>query len=634
MRSLTWLRAALLGLAGCIVITAEPIVKIEESDVTYRGIVKGAVEDFHNIKFAHDTSGARRFAPPEPYTPPKGSVIDATVSGPACPQSKAALPPYFDETPDQSEDCLNLRVTRPVGTTASDKLPVVVHLVGGGVIKASTYDTHFDPANLITHSISSHKPIIHVVLNYRVTIYGFARLPLLREQKSLNVGMRDQRAGFQWVKDNIAAFGGDPDCITSFGLSSGGTFSTLHLMAYGGEKGVPFTQAWTMSGPPGTALNMSSDATETHTRAVAERLECDAGQSDEDLLECLRKVPMDKLTEVAMEYSVANHPPGGLFTFIPSVDGDFLPDRQSTLYKAGKFVQNIPIVFGWTQDDGATNAGPAPLFATEDDIRTPIRSFAHALTDDDYAQLFALYPASDFAPDVRNYEARKAEADPAAPVHWFRASRILRDLLFACSAVDFGFEVWRRSRAADPAFPGVWHYQLNQSMMTPLLHAAGMPYVAGAAHGSDLDYLYNNLFPRAQMADADRQLSDYLLASFLAFAYSGNPSSVDGPQSWPESFSEPQGLGQSCCSETSSPGQVHIQLIGGVQGVGAGPLARENDDAAQMAVGSIPQHAMFDDTQFGEMESGSRQGILSESERRRLLERCAFINGLAEKLGH
>lgn len=228
----------------------------------------------------------------------------------------------------------------------------------------------------------------HVALNYRLTIFGFARLPILKDQKSLNVGMRDQRAGFQWVKGNIASFGGDPERITSFGLSSGGTFSSLHLMTFAGEQGVPFTQAWAMSGPPGTALNMTSDATEIHTRAVADLAGCAAEDNrvpDEEVrvLQCLRDLPMDKLLEVAVEYSQRNHPPLGLFTFIPSVDSDFLPDRQSTLYKQGKFVKGVPLVLGWTQDDGATNAGPATAFQTEEDMKTPINNFAHALTDED-----------------------------------------------------------------------------------------------------------------------------------------------------------------------------------------------------------------------------------------------------------
>lgn len=154
------LRTAVVGLVLSATVVAEPVVKLDTSEITYRGAALGSVEDFHNIKFAHDTSGSRRFAPPEPYTPADGSEIDGTSYGPACPQFQAAIPPFFDATPDISEDCLHLRITRPTGTMSKDRLPVVVHLVGGGVVRGSTYDSHFDPANLITHSSSLGKPII------------------------------------------------------------------------------------------------------------------------------------------------------------------------------------------------------------------------------------------------------------------------------------------------------------------------------------------------------------------------------------------------------------------------------------------------------------------------------------------
>jgi len=108
MRNQKWLRAAFTGLSIQSAFATDPTVTFEKSQVTYRGTQKGSVEDFHNIKFAHDTSGKNRFAPPRPYTPSEGSVIDATVPGPACPQLKAGIPPFFSETPDQSEDCRKL----------------------------------------------------------------------------------------------------------------------------------------------------------------------------------------------------------------------------------------------------------------------------------------------------------------------------------------------------------------------------------------------------------------------------------------------------------------------------------------------------------------------------------------------
>lgn len=156
----TWLHTVFLGVVISAAVTAEPVVLLPISKVAYRGLARDLVEDFHNIKFAHDTSGKRRFAPPDPYNPPDGSEVDGTSPGPACPQFQAAIPPFFDATPDISEDCLHLRITRPTGTTSEDRLPVVVHIVGGGVVRGSTYDSHFDPTNLIAHSMALDKPII------------------------------------------------------------------------------------------------------------------------------------------------------------------------------------------------------------------------------------------------------------------------------------------------------------------------------------------------------------------------------------------------------------------------------------------------------------------------------------------
>jgi carboxylesterase type B len=331
-------RVAIFGLAVSRAAANDPIVQSQKYNVTYRGTSAGEVEHFQNIRYAHDTSGSRRFQPPEPYVPPSGTEVNATAPGPACPQTTEALPPGFSEVHEISEDCLNLKVSRPAGTTAYDKLPVVVHIHCGGVIRGNAYDTHINPENLIELSSTLDKPIIHVAINFRLGIFGFARLPLLKDQKSLNIGLRDQRAALQWVKDNIEDFGGDPSKITAFGQSAGATFTSLHLMTFDGEKGVPFTQAWTMSGPPGVAVNITSNATEIHTRNVANLLGCES-DNDADVINCMRQVSMENLTSVSINYAEANHPPLGTFTFIPSVDGDILTARQSSLYRAGKFVK-------------------------------------------------------------------------------------------------------------------------------------------------------------------------------------------------------------------------------------------------------------------------------------------------------
>jgi carboxylesterase type B len=244
---------ALLGtLVGTFLawaVLADPQVVFQKSRVTYRGTVSQSVEHFQNIKYAHETSGEGRFSPPVAFSPPPDTIIDATSTGPSCPQTKDAMLPFFSETDEMSEDCLHLRIARPAQLTygSQSKLPVVVWNHGGGVVKGSAYDPHFDPTNLIKLSVSDGKPIIYVAINFRLSIFGFARLPYLKSKKSLNVAMRDQQMTLEWIRDNIEEFGGDAERITVFGLSAGGTSIGLQLMAYGGERRVPFQQAWMMS---------------------------------------------------------------------------------------------------------------------------------------------------------------------------------------------------------------------------------------------------------------------------------------------------------------------------------------------------------------------------------------------------
>jgi carboxylesterase type B len=212
-----------------------------------------------------------------------------------------------------------------------------VYVNSGGLVEGRGEDAHIDPEKLFHLSKDIGKPVIFAAINFRLGVFGFARLPLLKKERSLNMGIRDQRAAFQWAKDHIGSFGGDAKRITADGVSAGGTTTSLQLMAYGGAQGVPFTQAWVISGPPGMALNMSSDMTEGHTRAVAARLDCER-KTDEKLLECMREIPMENLLSTAVEYAQANFPPLGLFTFIPSVDNDFFPGRPSVLSKGIGFV--------------------------------------------------------------------------------------------------------------------------------------------------------------------------------------------------------------------------------------------------------------------------------------------------------
>ncbi|KAL1965746.1 hypothetical protein VTN77DRAFT_5246 [Rasamsonia byssochlamydoides] len=124
--------------------TPTPLVTNPKTGVQYVGIAgSDGVESFLNIPFGQDTGGARRFAPPTPYVPPAGTVINATVAGPACPQQKVPLSffPLFSNVTDISEDCLNLRIARPEGVSNGSKLPVMVYIYGGA---CCIYHTRYD----------------------------------------------------------------------------------------------------------------------------------------------------------------------------------------------------------------------------------------------------------------------------------------------------------------------------------------------------------------------------------------------------------------------------------------------------------------------------------------------------------
>jgi carboxylesterase type B len=115
--------------------------------------------------------------------------------------------PFFQTTTNTGENCLNLNVQRPSGTTSKSNLPVVVWFFGGGFEFGSTQT--YDGTSLITKSGALGSPIIYVAVNYRLGGFGFLAGSELQADGSTNLGLRDQRLGLEWVSDNIAAFGGD-----------------------------------------------------------------------------------------------------------------------------------------------------------------------------------------------------------------------------------------------------------------------------------------------------------------------------------------------------------------------------------------------------------------------------------------
>jgi hypothetical protein len=265
----------------------------------------------------------------------------------------------------------------------------------------------------------------------------------------------------------------------------------------------------------------------------------------------------------------------------------------------------------------------------------PIKGFAHALMDEQFATLFSLYPEEAFEEELQIYKDHSPAVD--ITVHYFRLSRILRELLFTCSSIDFGYQMFEQTRAqSNPDFSYVRFYDLNQSMLTPMWKGAGMPYV-GVSHGSDTNFIFNGVFPEGEITGEDTMLSQSFARSFINFAATGDPnlSSPQGWGDWPPAFQSTEDSN----ILSSTPSSVHIQVIGGPHGTGSTMTkASANPDSEDDQFGYTSDHYGADNEaqsvlNMGSMDSPASQARQHQLEQENLFERCAYINTLADTLG-
>jgi carboxylesterase type B len=190
---------------------------------------------------------------------------------------------------------------------------------------------------------------MHVSLNYRLGFFGFAQSDALKNETSENAGLRDQRLAIEWVRDNIANFGGDPERITILGQSSGGLSIGMHMLAYGGAKPLPFQQgvAESQSLEPGITANFTIDA----MAALADYVGCNSTSvHSSETVACLRELDTGTLLNASLATYASDiaHNIGDIW--LPAVDGDFLPDAPSKLIADGR-IGNATFITGWAEDD-------------------------------------------------------------------------------------------------------------------------------------------------------------------------------------------------------------------------------------------------------------------------------------------
>jgi para-nitrobenzyl esterase len=449
-------------------------VKTDSGAIT--GVRESGLRVYKGVPFAAPPLGDLRWRPPARAASWAGTR-KADAFAPACMQTGVSMP---GETPPAvSEDCLYLNIWTPA-RNARERLPVLVWIYGGGWINGSSSMPLYWGDRL------ARKGVIVVTIAYRVGPLGFLALPeLTREsshQSSGNYGLMDQIAALEWVRRNIAAFGGDPLRVTIAGQSAG-AMSVSILMASPRAKGL-FQRAIGESGGLFEPLQLAP-----------KYLLANAEQDGEKYAASLGAVSLKELRRLPANLFAGNA--GGIVH--PVIEPYLLPLSPYEAFAAG--LQNdVPLLLG-------SNAEEARSLV--DVTHGTASSF-----DSDIEQSYGKLPAPLLAayPHATDSEARQARLN------------LERDL-------RFGWDMWAwATLQAAAGHAPVYYYSFKQQPPFP----AGSVYEGwGASHYAELWYTFDHLDQSPwKWTAADRKLANQMSSYWVNFAKSGDPNGPGLPD-WP-----------------------------------------------------------------------------------------------------
>lgn len=464
---------------------------------TQSGQVRGTPETgsgyvFRGIPYASPPVGALRWRPPEPV-PRWHGIRDAAAFGPMCPQPPAGgLAAQILPSEAESEDCLTCNIWTP--GIGAEKYPVAVWIHGGGFIMGS--------GSWPSGSAFARDGIVLVTFNYRVGPLGFLHLDDLFDDFSGtgNLGIRDQIFLLRWVRDNIAAFGGDPDRVTVFGESAG-AISVGTLLASPPAKGL-FQQAITQSG---AAHHARSRQTATAvTRHVCNTLGVSPGDHD-----ALMGAPAGALVEAAFDLVVSGALEslsgsegalGGDMVFMPVIDGDILHQRPIEAVRGGS-AAGVSLLSGVNEDEWKLVVYGMGAAAT---ASIPIPDYTR------------FEPGTGVAGDV--LAGRYAALMPGCSDHEIYCA-VQSDNVFTVPA--------RRLADAQAGHGPVYAYLFG--WRTPV-----MGHVLGACHGLDIPFVFDRLDEAAALVGDTPPclLAKTMHTAWVEFIRSGRPAAPSLPD-WP-----------------------------------------------------------------------------------------------------
>jgi para-nitrobenzyl esterase len=456
----------------------------------------GSACEFLAVPFGQSTAGNRRWKPPAAASPWAPAVLDATVAPMMCPQINNAGQLVG------SEDCLKLNVWTPDSAPLHPS-PVIVWFHTGGFAQTSA---NFAASN--GRRVAEETGAIVVAANYRLGPFGFlAHAALSAEDparpSSGNYGVLDQRAALEWVRDHIAAFGGNPDNVTIAGTSAGSLSVSLHLVSPG-SHGL-FHRAIMESGIASYRWR-STDEAQAQGRDFAAAVGC---QDPALALACLRGTPRDVLLR-ALPTGQDQVVETRRVQWGPVVDGVEIPDQPRPLYEAGVF-NRVPVIIGTNRDEGwpfVDRSFPAGLTAEQYEAAVSTEFGADA------AAVLDMYPAAAFA------SPKEALA------------RLIGDVEYVC-------EARRVARAIERTKTRVYRYSFDYEV----------PPVAQnhVIHGLESNLVFGNNFGAPSnypLGPQDVVLFRAIAGYWTRFASTGNPNVEDGTVThWP-TMTMPAGNGR------------------------------------------------------------------------------------------
>jgi para-nitrobenzyl esterase len=447
-----------------------------------RGTAEGDLHVFRGIPYAQPPVGPLRWRPPLALARWKG-VRQATEFGAACYQPPPRLSTIYVGRPmPLSEDCLTLNIWAPADAR---KAPVVFWIYGGALQSGASRDPMYDGKRL------AERGVVIVSINYRLGVLGWLAHPELstesRQGISGNYGLLDQIRALTWVKDNIAAFGGDPANVTIAGESAG-ALSVMYLMSS------PLARGLFAKGIAESAYMIPTPALKTavHGLPAAEQ----AGltlmhQLQQPDLAAMRAMPAEQITAAAVAFGYG---PWG------AVDGHVLPDQLVNVFDQGRQAR-VPLLAGFNSGEIRSLTPlappvPAGAAAYESMVRERYGDLAEAF--------LALYP-----PTTLQESIFAATRDA---LYGWTAERLVRKQ--TASGVSAYLYLW------DHGYPAADQAGLHA------FHASELPYVFGTFDGTP------PLWPKNPDTPEEHALADAMGDYWTSFARTGRPQARNAPD-WP-----------------------------------------------------------------------------------------------------